>query len=55
MSSSVLYERLRDLSAAGLIERRRDTRYALTTIGASLASAIAPLERWANTWAETQH
>lgn len=51
MSSSVLYERLRELSAAGLIHRHPNDRYQLTNIGASLAMAIAPLEKWAHTWA----
>jgi DNA-binding HxlR family transcriptional regulator len=51
MSTSVLYERLRDLAAAGLIHRHSNDRYQLTSIGASLATAIAPLEKWAHTWA----
>ena len=53
MSSSVLYERLRELTAAGLVHRRADERYALTRIGGSLGAAIAPLEAWANTWARS--
>jgi len=51
MSSSVLYERLRELSAAGLIHQHSGDRYELTSIGTSLAAAIAPLEKWASTWA----
>lgn len=51
MSSSVLYERLRELSAAGLISRDNDDRYTLTGIGRSLCAAIAPLDTWASTWA----
>lgn len=51
MSSSVLYERLRELSAAGLVHHRADDRYELTRIGRSLSAAIAPLETWADTWA----
>jgi DNA-binding HxlR family transcriptional regulator len=50
MSSSVLYERLRELSAAGLVRRRPDELYELTSIGGSLATAIAPLEAWATDW-----
>lgn len=53
MSSSVLYERLRELSAAGLIGRDTDDRYTLTEIGRSLSAAIAPLDTWASTWAAT--
>lgn len=51
MSSSVLYQRLRELSEAGLIQRDPGDQYHLTTIGRSLAAAIAPLDEWANTWA----
>jgi DNA-binding HxlR family transcriptional regulator len=51
MSSSVLYERLRELAEAGLIRRRTDDRYELTRTGTSLAAAIAPLEKWATDWA----
>jgi DNA-binding HxlR family transcriptional regulator len=51
MSSSVLYERLRELTAAGLVNRRDDDRYELTPIGRSLSVAIAPLDDWANSWA----
>jgi DNA-binding HxlR family transcriptional regulator len=51
MSTSVLYQRLRELSEAGLVRREGDERYALTEIGHSLGAAIVPLDRWANTWA----
>ena len=51
MSSSVLYQRIRELSAAGLIDRSGDDRYALTATGRSLSAAIAPLDTWAETWA----
>ncbi len=51
MSSSVLYERIRELSAAGLIYRDADDRYQLTAIGQSLSAAIAPLDKWADSWA----
>ena len=50
MSSSVLYERLRELGGAGLVERDEADRYRLTRQGASLGSAIEPLDRWARTW-----
>ena len=51
MSSSVLYERLRELGAAGLVERDEAERYRLTRLGASLGAAIEPLDRWARGWA----
>ena len=52
MSSSVLYQRLRELSAAGLIDRSSDDRYTLTPVGSSLSTAIAPLDAWAQAWAQ---
>ena len=51
MSSSVLYDRLRDLDASGLIDRTSDDRYALSDMGASLGVALQPLGAWAETWA----
>jgi DNA-binding HxlR family transcriptional regulator len=51
MSSSVLYERLRELATAGLLHRGDDDRYKLTDCGYSLGAAIAPLDAWANAWA----
>ena len=51
MSSSVLYQRLRELAEAGLLYRAADDRYHLTAVGRSLAAAIAPLDHWANSWA----
>ena len=53
MSSSVLYQRLRELSAAGLINRSGDDRYTLTATGQSLSAAIAPLDTWAQAWTAT--
>jgi DNA-binding HxlR family transcriptional regulator len=50
MSSSVLYERLGELRAAGLIERESDGTYALTARGTELGDAITPLQRWAERW-----
>lgn len=52
MSPSVLYQRLAELTAAGLVEQDADTRYRLTPLGESLSTAIKPLDRWAQTWAE---
>jgi DNA-binding HxlR family transcriptional regulator len=51
MSSSVLYGRLGDLRAAGLIAQADDDAYELTSIGRQLGEAIAPLQQWADRWA----
>jgi DNA-binding HxlR family transcriptional regulator len=51
MSSSVLYERLRDLTDAGLLARDEAGDYQLTDLGASLGSALEPLDAWAERWA----
>jgi DNA-binding HxlR family transcriptional regulator len=52
MSSSVLYERLGELTDAGLVTRDDDGAYALTDLGASLGEALGPLDSWARTWAK---
>lgn len=52
MSSSVLYERLRELGEAGLLVRGRSGAYQLTDLGAALRSALKPLDRWARQWAD---
>jgi len=52
MSSSVLYERLRELTDAGLLGRDADERYVLTAAGHALRAAIEPLDTWARGWAE---
>jgi DNA-binding HxlR family transcriptional regulator len=49
MSSSVLNERLRELRAAGVVERER-SGYALSAEGRELLAAFAPLEAWAQRW-----
>jgi DNA-binding HxlR family transcriptional regulator len=51
MSSSVLYERLAELTEAGLVTRDSDGWYDLTDLGASLGDALAPLDTWARAWA----
>jgi DNA-binding HxlR family transcriptional regulator len=52
MSTSVLYERLSELLAAGLIAKDDNGDYALTSLGADLGSALEPLDRWSRRWAE---
>ncbi len=51
MSSSVLYERLRELTDAALVEKDGDGNYVLTEHGATLGGAIASLDDWAKSWA----
>lgn len=51
MSSSVLYDRLRELAEAGLIEKDDRGDYALTVVGEGLGAALAPLDEWAERWA----
>jgi DNA-binding HxlR family transcriptional regulator len=51
MSSSVLYDRLGELVAAGLVVRTDTGEYALTDIGGALGEALAPLDAWARRWA----
>jgi DNA-binding HxlR family transcriptional regulator len=50
MSSSVLRDRLAELSEAGLVAREPDERYALTPLGADLRRSLSPLDRWARRW-----
>jgi DNA-binding HxlR family transcriptional regulator len=51
MSPSVLYQRLDDLTEAGLITQRDDQQYELTKIGRSLGAALEPLDQWSRAWA----
>jgi DNA-binding HxlR family transcriptional regulator len=55
MSSSVLYQRLDELSGAELVRQDDDGRYELTEIGAKLGKALHPLDRWAVAWAKGLH
>ncbi len=50
LSSSVLYTRLGELADAGLVVNAEDG-YALTDLGASLRTALDPLDAWATAWA----
>ena len=51
MSSSVLYERLTELNAAGLITKDDSGDYTLTALGADLGAALDPLDQWSQRWA----
>jgi DNA-binding HxlR family transcriptional regulator len=50
MSSSVLYERLQDLTAAGLLARDESGAYQLTELGAEIGPALESLDAWARRW-----
>ena len=52
MSSSVLYERLRELTGAGLLRRDDNEDYTLTKLGAGLGAALEPLDAWARSWSQ---
>lgn len=52
MSSSVLYDRLRELTAATLVEQTHEGAYALTETGRALGQALRPLDDWAVAWQE---
>jgi DNA-binding HxlR family transcriptional regulator len=51
LSSSVLYDRLRELTAADLVRRDDAGAYLLTDLGASLGAALEPLSAWSSRWA----
>jgi DNA-binding HxlR family transcriptional regulator len=53
LSSSVLYQRLRELTASGIVAGSPDG-YGLTRLGAALGDALRPLDDWATVWARTQ-
>jgi DNA-binding HxlR family transcriptional regulator len=50
LSTSVLSQRLRELSAAGLVEHPSEG-YALTPLGSELGEEIVSLGGWARRWA----
>jgi DNA-binding HxlR family transcriptional regulator len=52
MSSSVLYSRLDELRATGLVEQDPEGAYTLTPRGRQLAAALEPLQDWARRWAD---
>jgi DNA-binding HxlR family transcriptional regulator len=51
MSSSVLRDRLAELTEAGLVARTEDERYELTPLGSEVGAALGPLGEWADRWA----
>ncbi len=52
MSPSVLSQRLSDLQEAQLVQRTAEGWYGLTRTGQDLLTALAPLQLWAQRWAE---
>ena len=52
MSSSVLYQRLDELTTAGIVQQDEDGHYELSDVGRKLGKALHPLDRWAKEWAE---
>ena len=52
MSSSVLYQRLEELTDAGLLARDKAGAYRLTDLGAALAPALESLDSWARHWSD---
>jgi len=50
VSSSVLRDRLRDLTVAGIVERG-DAGYRLTADGRELMELLRPLGQWSQRWA----
>jgi DNA-binding HxlR family transcriptional regulator len=51
VSSSVLNDRLRELREVKIIATRRGGGYLLTADGQELLTALAPLDAWAERWA----
>jgi DNA-binding HxlR family transcriptional regulator len=54
VSSSVLRDRLRDLTVAGIIDRG-DGGYRLTADGRELMELLRPLGQWSQRWAARAH
>jgi len=51
MSSSVLYQRLKELTDARLVQQDGDV-FGLTPLGRELRGALEPLDGWARRWAK---
>ncbi|HUF97327.1 MAG TPA: helix-turn-helix domain-containing protein [Ilumatobacter sp.] len=52
LSSSVLYDRLRDLANAALIAQCDNGEYELTKLGRELGDSLQPLDAWAGRWSK---
>jgi DNA-binding HxlR family transcriptional regulator len=53
MSTSVLYQRLRELADAGLIQQDESDAYLLTDLGLGLSESLNPIDDWARRWSRT--
>ena len=53
LSSSVLYERLRDLADAALVTQGANGAYELTKFGRELGESLEPLDTWARRWSKS--
>ena len=50
LSSSVLYDRLRELTEARLVAQTVESTYRLTSLGQSVGVALEPLDAWSKRW-----
>ena len=53
MSSSVLRDRLKELTQASIVETDDGGRYWLSEHGRRLLTALRPLSKWADEWSGT--
>jgi DNA-binding HxlR family transcriptional regulator len=53
MSTSVLYQRLRELTDAGLVSQDDTDAYVLTDLGLGLSESLIPLDDWARRWSRS--
>ncbi|MFD0684941.1 winged helix-turn-helix transcriptional regulator [Actinomadura fibrosa] len=51
MSSSVLRQRLVELTEAGIVEQTAEGPYTLTPLGQDAREALRPLSAWSDRWA----
>jgi DNA-binding HxlR family transcriptional regulator len=55
MSSSVLGQRLSELTEARLVEQQADSSYMLASLGQDAYEALRPLVGWSAKWAKRLH
>jgi DNA-binding HxlR family transcriptional regulator len=55
MSSSVLRDRLKELTDAAIVETDDGGRYWLSEHGRKLLAALRPLSKWADEWSQSAH
>jgi len=54
MSPTILSRRLKELIAAGLLNKTDNKTYELTMLGIDLQDALDPVRSWAGRWVESQ-